>query len=56
MDGDGEDDERAEDAVEGGHGEGVVAGGDAFAEDDVGGESEGAVSVMTSPRSGANDG
>src|SRR5208337_2021558 len=39
--GDGENEERAEDAVEGGHGEGVVEGGDAFAEDDVGGEAEG---------------
>src|SRR5271157_4076540 len=41
MDGDGENDESTEEAVEGGHGEGVVAGGDAFAEDDVGGETEG---------------
>src|SRR5208283_3111086 len=40
LDGDGENDEGAEDAVEGGHGEGVVEAGDAFAEDNVGGETE----------------
>src|SRR5271157_2986470 len=40
LDGDGENDEPTKDAVESGHGEGVVAGGDAFAEYDVGGEAE----------------
>jgi len=40
IDGDGKDEERSNDEIPCGHSEGVVAGGDAFAENDVGGETE----------------